>query len=144
MVLETIPLSALGPAMLRNCNCEQQLGGVVEGGDIRARKTVLKANAREREPSNGIAGKEREASAVLIVVLNELRVDADGLPEQESRLPGLVKFVAAGENRETGRDGPVKEIGLGETKEEAAREIAELRGKRKSFAKAEEIVGLIG
>src|SRR5260370_11028006 len=78
---------------------EQQLGGFVEGRDIRARETVLKANSREREPSNGIAGKEREASAVLIVVLNELRGDADGLPERESRRPGLVKFVAAGENR---------------------------------------------
>src|SRR5437667_4542517 len=94
---------------------EQQLGGVVERGYVGARQSVLQADAGERELANRIAGEEGEAGAVLIVILNELRVDADGLAGQESCLAGLVKLVAAGKNRETGGNGPVKEVRLGKS-----------------------------
>src|SRR5438876_5931783 len=123
---------------------EQQLGGVVECGDVGAREPILQANASEGKLANRIAGEKSEAGAVLIVILNELRVDADGLAGQERGLAGLVKLVAAGKNRETGGDGPVKEIRLGESEEETAGKIAELRGKSKSLAKPQEVVGLIG
>src|SRR5205823_4998117 len=123
---------------------EQELGGVVKCRDVGARQSVLQANAGERELADGIAGEKSEAGAVLIVILNELRVDADGLAGQESGLAGLVKLVAAGKNRETGGDGPVKEIRLGKSEEETARKIAELRGKSKSLAQSQKVVGLIG
>src|SRR5256885_7331975 len=122
---------------------EQQLGGIVKRGNVGARQSVLQANAGERELADGIAGEKSEAGAGLIVILNELRVDADGLASQERGLAGLVKLVAAGKNRETGGDGPVKKIRLGKPEEETARKIAELRGKSKSLAKAQEVVGLI-
>src|SRR5260370_2872377 len=54
---------------------EQQLGSVVEGGDVGARQPILQPDAGEGELSNGIAGKSGEAGAVLIVILAELRVD---------------------------------------------------------------------
>ena len=76
--------------------------------------------------------------------MNEFRVDADGLAGQQRGLPGLVKLITAGENCETGRNGPVKEIRLGETEKETAGKIAELRRKSQRFAKTEEVVGLIG
>src|SRR5438876_7838550 len=123
---------------------EQQLGGIVERGYVGARQSVLQADAGERELANRIAGEEGEAGAVLIVILNELRVDADGLAGQESCLAGLVKLVAAGKNRETGGNGPVKEIRLCKSEEETARKIAELRGKSKSLAQSQKVVGLIG
>src|SRR5438045_1079402 len=121
---------------------EQELGGVVERGDVGARQSVLQANAGEGELADGIAGEKREAGAVLIVILNELRVDADGLASQERGLAGLVKLVAAGKNRETGGDGPVKEIRLGESEEETAGKSAELSGKSKRLAKPQEAVVL--
>src|SRR6267378_4203424 len=108
---------------------EQQFGSIVEGGNVGPRQAVIQRNAGEGEFSNRIAGENREAGAVLVVVLNELRVDADGLAGQERRLPGLVKLVPAGKNRETRGDGPVKEIGLGESEKETARKIAKLRRK---------------
>src|SRR6266481_3296486 len=123
---------------------EQELRSIVESGDVRARESILQADSRKREFSDGIAGKERKAGAVLIVVLNELRVDADGLTGEERCLPSLVKLVTAGKNREAGRDRAVKEIGFGESEQEAARKVAELRGKSKSFAETQEVVGLIG
>src|SRR2546430_290954 len=123
---------------------EQQLGGVVECGDVGAREPILQANASEGKLADRIAGEEREAGAVLIVILNEFRVDADGLAGEERGLAGLVKLVAAGKNREPGGDGAVKEIRLGKSEKKTARKIVELRRKGKSLAKTQKVVGLIG
>src|SRR5438876_6402650 len=123
---------------------EQQLGGVVECGDVGAREPILQANASEGKLADRIAGEEREAGAVLIVILNEFRVDADGLAGEERGLAGLVKLVAAGKNREPGGDGAGKEIRLGKSEQKTARKIAELRRKGKSLAKTQKVVGLIG
>src|SRR5204863_9651670 len=100
---------------------EQELGGVVERGDVGARQSVLQANAGEGELADGIAGEKREAGAVLIVILNELRVDADGLARQERGLAGLVKLVAAGKHRETCGAWPGKKIRTGKPEEETRR-----------------------
>src|SRR6267154_392636 len=123
---------------------EQKAGSIVEGGDAGARKPVREAQASERELFHRIAGKHGEASAVLVVILDELRIDADRLPLQERQLASLIETVAAGEDREAGGDGAVEEIGLGEAEHEAALNVAELRGEGESFAEAEKIVGLIG
>src|SRR5882724_4354163 len=123
---------------------EQEAGGVIKGGDAGARKSVREAQASERELLYRIAGKHGKAGAVLVVILDELRVDADRLPLQERQLASLIETVAAGEDREAGGDGTVEKIGLGEAEHEAALNVAELRGEGESFAEAEKIVGLIG
>src|SRR6266436_5760324 len=123
---------------------EQQLGSIVKCRNVGARQAVLQANARERKLPDGITGEQRESGAVLVVILNELRVDADGLAGEERGLAGLVKLVTAGKNREPRGNGPVEEIGLGKSEKEAARKIAELGRKRQSLAKTKEVVGLIG
>jgi len=93
---------------------------------------------------NGITGKHGETGAVLVVILDELRIDADRLALQERQLASLIETVAAGEEREAGGDGTVEKIGLGEAEHEAALNVAELRGEGESFAEAEKIVGLVG
>src|SRR5882672_4700700 len=123
---------------------EQEAGGVIEGGDAGARKSVREAQASERELFHRIAGKHGESGAVLVVILDELGIDADRLPLQERQLASLIETVAAGEDRKTGGDGTVEKIGFGEAEHEAALNIAELRGEGESFAETEKIVGLIG
>src|SRR5712671_4983742 len=123
---------------------EQEAGGVIKGGDTGARKSVREAQASEREFFYRIAGKHSEAGAVLVVILNELRIDAHRLALQERQLASLIEAVAAGEEREAGGDGTVEKIGLGEAEHEAALNVAELRGEGESFAEAEKIVGLVG
>src|SRR2546430_8550238 len=122
---------------------KQQLRGVVKRGNVGARQSILQADAGERELANRITGEKREAGAVLIVILNELRVDADGLAGEESCLAGLVKLVATGKNRETGGDGPVKKIRLGKCEEETLGKIAGMGAKRKSLAQGQKDVGRI-
>src|SRR5882757_421662 len=107
---------------------KQEAGSIVKGGDAGARKSVRKAQASERKPLYRIAGKHGESGAVLVVILDELRVDADRLALQERQLTSLIETVAAGENRKTGRDGAIEKIGLGEAEHEAALNVAELRG----------------
>src|SRR5258706_7774409 len=123
---------------------EQEAGGVIKGGDAGARKSVREAQASERELFYRIAGKHGEAGAVLVVILDELRIDAHRLALQERQLASLIETVAAGEDREAGGDGTVEKIGLGKAEHEAALNVAELRGEGESFAEAEKIVGLIG
>src|SRR5882762_28865 len=123
---------------------EQEAGGVIKGGDAGARKSVREAQASERELFYRIAGKHGEAGAVLVVILDELRIDAHRLPLQERQLASLIETVAAGEDREAGGDGTVEKVGLSEAEHEAALNVAELRGEGESFAEAEKIVGLIG
>ena len=64
--------------------------------------------------------------------------------QQQGFLSGLVKLIAAGKNGETRGDRPVKQIRLGKTKHEGARQTPELRGEGQRFAKTQEVVGLIG
>src|SRR5712671_3430753 len=123
---------------------EQKAGGVIKGGDAGACKSVCEAQASERELLYRIAGKHGEAGAVLVVILDELRVDADRLALQERQLASLVETVAAGEDRKTGGDWAIEEVRLGKAKHEAALNVAELRGEGESFAETEKIVGLIG
>ena len=88
-----------------------------------------------------------EADAVgflFLVILDELRVDADRLSQGQRFLLGLVKIVLAIENGETRGDRPVEEVGLGEAKHEAALEVAKLGGEGQSFAETQEIIGLVG
>src|SRR5260370_42563378 len=79
---------------------KQQFGRIVKGSNVGACEAVIQRDAGEREFSNRVARKDREARAVLVVVLNELGIDADGLSAEERRLSGLVKLVAAGKNPE--------------------------------------------
>src|SRR5882762_6772384 len=123
---------------------EQEARGVIKGGDAGAGKSVREAQASERELFYRIAGKHGEAGAVLVVILDELRIDAHRLALQERQLASLIETVAAGEDREAGGDGTVEKIGLGEAEHEAALNVAELRGEGKSFAEAQKIVGLVG
>src|SRR5712672_3598910 len=58
---------------------EQEAGGVIKGRDAGARKSVREAQASEREIFHRIAGKHGEPGAVLVVILDELRVDAHRL-----------------------------------------------------------------
>ena len=73
-----------------------------------------------------------------------MRIDADVLAKEQRFLLRLVVTVAARKEGEAGADRPVEKIWLGESKHKAALQTAELRGERKGFAQAEEIVGLIG
>jgi len=75
--------------------------------------------------------------------LNELRIDADGLPEQQRFLLGLIETVAAGKNREARGNRTVEQVRLGKTELEASLQAAELRGESERFAEAQEVVGLI-
>src|SRR6266852_6365864 len=123
---------------------EQEAGGIIKGGDAGARKPVSEAQTSERELLYRIRGKHGESGAVLVVILDELRIDADRLALQERQLSSLIETVAAGEERKTGRDGAIEKVGLGEAEHEAALNVAELRGEGESFAETEKIVGLIG
>src|SRR6267154_1992965 len=123
---------------------EQEAGGVIKGGDAGARKSVREAQTSERELLYRIAGKHGEAGAVLVVILDELRIDAHRLALQERQLASLIETVAAGEDRKTGGDGAIEKVRLGEAEHEATLNVAELRREGESFAEAEKIVGLVG
>ena len=116
---------------------------MVEGFDVRARQAVIQSEAREGKLAKRVLGENREARAVLHVILDILRIDAHGLLKQDGFLAGLIEIIARGKKRETGGDGPVKEIRLGKTKHERARQASKLRGECERLAKAEEVVGLI-
>src|SRR4029077_15270111 len=122
---------------------KQQLRCLVVRRDVSARESEGNSHARESVPQQRVASKNREAGAVLRVILNVLRVDADGLSGGQRRLLRLVELIFVRENRESRRDRPVKQIRLRETAHQASLQVAELRGKRQRFAQAEEIVGLI-
>jgi len=62
-------------------------GKRLKSGDAGASKSVSEAQAGEGEPLHRIAGKHGEAGAVLVVILDELRIDADRLALQERQLP---------------------------------------------------------
>ena len=109
---------------------EKQRGRGVEGFDVGAGQTVIQPNARERKLAQRILRENGEARAVLHVILDVLRVDADLLLEQDGFLLGLVKVIARRENRETARDGAVKKIRLGKAKHKGARQAPKLRGER--------------
>jgi hypothetical protein len=123
---------------------EQQGGSFVEGFDVGAREPVGDGQPGEREALDRVAGKHRKAGGVLRVILNELGVDADRLSESQGFLLGLVEVVAAAEDGETGGNGAVKEVRLGEAKHEASLQVAELSGESQSLPETQEIVGLIG
>ena len=123
---------------------EQNRGSLVEGGDVGAGKAIGQGNASEGAFLKRIAREGSETGAVLVVILNKLRIDTDGLAGYERLLLGLIEIVAAGENGKAGLDGAVKKIRLGKTKLEDALEVAELSGERQGFAEAQEVVGLVG
>src|SRR5579885_620146 len=123
---------------------EEQRGGLVECRDVRAGVPIGDAEPREGEFPQRIARKHRESGAVLVVVLDELRIDADGLAEKQRGLLGLIETVAAGEQREAGTDGAVEKIRLGKAEHEAPLQVAELCGKRQRLAEAKKVVRLIG
>src|SRR5215468_4354818 len=114
IVLEMMPFSALGPDAAELQVLKQQLRSRIEGGDVGVRETVSESNAREGEPLDRVAGEDGETGAVLVVVLDELRVDADRLTRKDGRLAGLVEFVTAGEDGEAARDRAVEKVRLGE------------------------------
>ena len=58
---------------------EEEARRIVEGSDGRARKPIGEADSGKRQLLHRVAGHKRKAVAVLIVVLNELRVDAHRL-----------------------------------------------------------------
>src|SRR5215470_8300916 len=122
---------------------KQERRGGIERLDVRTGQTVVQPEARERKLAKRILRENSEARAVLHVVLDILGIDADRLLEQDGFLAGLVKVITRRENRETGGDGPVEKIRLGETEHKGARQAAKLSGEGKRFAKAQEIVGLI-
>src|SRR5882672_5636090 len=123
---------------------KQEARSIIKGRDAGARESVREPQTSERKLLYRIRGKHGESCAVLIVALDELRIDTHRLALQERQLASLVETVAAGEDRKTGRDGAIEKIGLGEAEHEAALNVAELSGEGESFAEAEKIVGLIG
>jgi hypothetical protein len=92
----------------------------------------------------GVVRECGESRTVLVVILNELRVDADLLPGDLRGLLCLVEFVERGKYGETAADRPVKQVGFREAEHQVALVLADLRGKGERFAESEEIVGLIG
>src|SRR5579883_320239 len=122
---------------------EEQRGRFVKRLYIRAGESIREADTRERKLAYRITGKDREARAVLRIVLHEFGVDADRLAEQQRLLLCLIEVVAARENGESGGDRPVKKVGFREAEEEAALQIAELRAERQRFAETQEVVRLI-
>jgi hypothetical protein len=123
---------------------EQKLGRRIIGGDVGAGKTVGDADMREDVLLERVIREGREAGAVLVVILDELRVDADFVAANQGRLLRLVKFVERGKHGEAGADRPIQEIRLGEAKHQVALVLADLAGKSEGFAEAEEVVGLVG
>src|SRR5262249_31863024 len=122
---------------------EQERGGRIERLNVRAGQAVVQSKAGEGKLAKRILRKKGEARAVLHVILDILRVDADLLLKQDGFLPSLVEVITRREQRETRGDGPVKKIRLGKAKHEAARQTSKLRGERERFAETEEIVGLV-
>src|SRR5258708_11464621 len=91
-----------------------------------------------------VVRKRRKARTVLVVILNELRVDADLLASELGRLLGLVEFVQRRKYGEAAADRPVKQVRLRESEHQVPLVLADLRGKGERFAESEEIVGLVG
>ena len=123
---------------------EKETRRVVERSNAGAREPIGDAYPGEGKPLHRIAGNEGEAGAVLIVILNELRIDADGSSGQERLLLSLIEFVSTGENREAGGNRAIEEVRLGETEAHVALKAPHLRGKRKRLAQPQEIVRGVG
>src|SRR5258708_2291078 len=94
---------------------EQEAGSIVEGRDGCAREPIGKTDPGERKLLEGIAGDQCEACAVLIVILNGLRVDANGLAKEQGFQAGLVETIVAGVGGEAGGDGAIENIRLSNT-----------------------------
>ena len=108
------------------------------------RQAIRYALSGDGKPLHRVAGVGRKTRAVLIVILDILRVYANLLAGNLGFLLGLVKVVLARENRESRGDGPIEEVRLRESELQGALVLAELRGEGKGFAQAEEVVSLIG
>src|SRR5208283_4918306 len=108
---------------------EQQVGGLVVGGDVCSRQAVGQTQARERAALQRVTREHRESGAVLVVILDVLRVNANRLSRQKRRLLGLVVFVQGREHGEAARDGAVKQVGFRESEHDAALVLPHLRRK---------------
>src|SRR5208337_1109702 len=122
---------------------EQQVRRLVIGGDVRPRQAVRQTKARKHAPLQRVTRKRRESRAVLVVVLNVLRVDADCCPRQQRRLLRLVEFVQRRKYREATRDRPVKQVRFRESEHYAALILPHLRRKGQRFAQSQEVVRLV-
>ena len=78
---------------------KEQFRSVIECRDVGARESIRQPEAHERITLHRIAGERRKTCAVLVVILNELRIDADGLAEEQRFLFSLIETVTAGKNR---------------------------------------------
>src|SRR5260370_35623588 len=63
---------------------KKQLRRVVKSRDIGSREPVSQPYPQKRKTLHGIAGEGGEAGTVLIVILDELRIDANGLSQEKS------------------------------------------------------------
>ena len=123
---------------------EECLRGRVEGRNAADRQAVGESHAGEAAAQR-IACKPREAGGVLLEVLSELRVGR-GLQQggvdarQQGRLPQLVVLEIRVEDRESGGDGLVPEIGLGESEGVGLLEGPPFGVDAQCFAEPQEIV----
>src|SRR5258708_5075195 len=92
----------------------------------------------------GIAREDREAVAVLRVVLHRVGIELHLLSNRQRVLPRLIEVVAARKDSESSADRPVEKVGLGETERNVALQVAYVGGKGERFAEPQEIVRLIG
>ena len=75
---------------------EKQSRRLAEGRDVRRGPAITDAQARERKPAQRVAGENREALRVGVVVLLERGIDRDLLPQQDSFLArGVVVVLVA-------------------------------------------------
>src|SRR6267143_6294788 len=123
---------------------EQKCRGLVKGGNVGARQAVRQSHTRKHMLFQRVVRERREARTVLVVILNELRVDADLLPRQLRSLLGLVEFVQRRKYGEAAADRPVKQVGLRKPEHQVPLVLPDLRGKGQRFPKSQKVVRLVG
>src|SRR5258708_21085394 len=122
---------------------EQKCRGLVKGGNVGARQAVRQSHTRKHMLFQRVVRKRREARTVLVVILNELRVDADLLPRQLRRLLGLVKFVQRRKYGEAAANGAIEQVRFREAEHQVALVLADLCGEGERFPKSQKVVRLI-
>ena len=108
------------------------------------RPAIGEPEAREGKLPQGIAGENREALRIGVVIFLQSGIDGHLLAQQNAFLARRIVVEPVGENRESGGNRPVEQIRLGESELDVLLDIAELHGKRQRFAQPQEIVRLIG
>ena len=124
---------------------EQQLGSVADGNQRRTVEGVGDAKALEGMPQR-ITYAQRRALTGLRIVLQVLQVgrrQIQILSGGNGILASLIIVGLPGIDLEAGLDGPVKQVGLGESEHQVALTAAETGVYGKRLAQSKEIVGAV-